>query len=45
MLVTDGTNMWVDMIDLDDGIYLSGTDNDIDDVIAWIPLPNPYEEE
>lgn len=43
VLVTDGTNMWVDTIDEDNGIYLSGTDNDIDGVIAWLPLPKPYE--
>lgn len=45
VLVTDGTNMWIDMIDDDEGIYFSGTDSEIDDVIAWLPLPKPYTGE
>lgn len=45
VLVTDGTNVWIDMIDNDEGIYFSGTDSEIDDVIAWLPLPTPYKGE
>jgi hypothetical protein len=45
VLVTDGTNVWVDSFDIDDFVYLSGTDNDIDGVIAWMELPEPYKEE
>lgn len=44
VLVTDGTNVWVDSFDIDDFVYLSGTDNDIDGVIAWMELPS-YKEE
>ena len=43
VLVTDGTNIWVDGFDIDDFVYLSGTDTDIDGVIAWIELPEPYK--
>lgn len=46
VLVTNGKNMWVDSFDEDaNGIYLSGTDDEIDGVTAWMPLPNPYKEE
>lgn len=45
VLVTNGIYVWRDSFDLDDGIYLSGTDDEIDDVIAWLPLPNPYKGE
>lgn len=43
VLVTDGANVWVDSFDMDDFVYLSGTDNDIDGVIAWMELPS-YKE-
>ena len=45
VLVTDGTNVWIDSFDIDDCVYLSGTGNDIDGVIAWMELPKPYKEE
>ena len=43
VLVTDGKNVWIDSFDEDDCVYLSGTDNEIDGVVAWLPLPKPYE--
>lgn len=45
VLVTDGKNVWIDSFDEDDCVYLSGTDNEIDGVSAWMPLPNPYKGE
>lgn len=45
VIVTNGINAWVDSFDIDDFVYLSGTDNDIDGVIAWMELPKPYKEE
>lgn len=45
VIVTNGTNAWVDSFDMDDCVYLSGTDNDIDGVIAWMEIPEPYKEE
>ena len=40
VLVTDGKNVWIDSFDEDDYVYLSGTGNDIDGVIAWMELPS-----
>ena len=40
VLVTDGVNVWVDSFDIDDYVYLSGTDDDIDGVIAWMEIPS-----
>lgn len=45
VLVTDGKSVWVDSFDEDDYVYLSGTDGEIDNVIAWLPLPKPYKGE
>ena len=45
VLVTSGKCVWVDSFDVDDCVYLSGTGNDIDGVIAWMELPEPYKEE
>lgn len=45
VLVTDGENVWIDSFDVDEYIYLSGTDSEIDGVIAWMPLPNPFKGE
>ena len=28
-----------------DGVYLSGTGDDMTGVTAWMPLPNPYKGE
>ena len=44
VLVTDGTSVWVDSFDKDDdGVWLSGTDNIIGGVIAWMEIPS-YKE-
>lgn len=43
VLVTDGVNVWIDSFDIDDCVYLSGTDTDIDGVIAWMEIPS-YKE-
>lgn len=46
VLVTDGTNVWIDIFaDIDDCVYLSGTDDDIDGVIAWMEIPSYKEEQ
>lgn len=45
VLVTDGKNVWIDSFDEDAYVYLSGTDSDLDNVIAWMELPEPYKEE
>lgn len=45
VFVTDGVNVWVDSFDIDDCVYLSGTSSEVDDVIAWMPLPVPYSGE
>lgn len=46
VLVTNGIRIWVDSFDEDtNGVYLSGTDGEIDGVTAWMPLPNPYKGE
>lgn len=43
VLVTDGKYVWIDSFDIDDSVYLSGTDNEVDRVKAWMPLPEPYK--
>ena len=43
VLVTDGKYVWIDSFDIDDSVYLSGTDNEVDGVKAWMPLPEPYK--
>lgn len=44
VFVTDGTDVWVDSFDEDDdGLWLSGTDNEIDVIVAWMEIP-PYKE-
>lgn len=43
VLVTNGKSAWLDSFDEDEnGIYLSGTGNEADDVLAWaeIEIPN-----
>ena len=46
VLVTDGTNVWIDIFaDINDCVYLSGTDDDIDGVIAWMEIPSYKEEQ
>lgn len=44
VIVTSGKYTWVDSFDIDDCVYLSGTDSDIDGVKAWMPLPEAYYE-
>ena len=47
VLVTDGSDVWIDTFDEDINgeIYLSATCCTVDEVTAWMPLPNPYREE
>lgn len=45
VLVTDGISVWVDSFDRDDCLYLAGTDDEIDGVIAWMELPSYKEEQ
>lgn len=45
VLVTSGKYVWVDSFDIDDFVYLSGTDNDIDGVVAWMEIPSYKEEQ
>lgn len=46
VLVTNGICIWVDSFDEDaDGVYLSGTGDEMTGVTAWMPLPNPYKGE
>ena len=45
VLVTDGENVWIDSFDEDDYVYLSCTDCDLYDVIAWMELPSYKEEQ
>ena len=41
VLVTDGTNIWVDGFDMDDFLCLSVSGYEVDGVIAWMEIP-PY---
>ena len=43
VLVTDGADVWGDCFYMDDGICVTNAYTKIDDVIAWLPLPKPYE--
>lgn len=43
VLVTDGSDVWVDCFYMDGGICVTDAYTEIDDVIAWLPLPEPYE--
>lgn len=43
VLVTDGTNIWVDGFDMDDFLCLSVSGYEVDGVIAWMEIP-PYKE-
>lgn len=44
VFVPDGTNIWTDIFDdIDDCLYLSGTDDDIGGAVAWMEIP-PYKE-
>lgn len=44
ILVTDGKRVWEDTwIEYDDG-YALDSNYDLDEVTAWMPLPEPYKE-
>lgn len=44
ILVTDGKRVWEDTwTEYDDG-YALDSNYDLDEVTAWMPLPNPYKE-
>lgn len=44
ILVTDGRRVWEDTwIEYDDG-YALDSNYDLDEVTAWMPLPEPYKE-
>ena len=42
VLVTNGIDVWAGLFYMDNGICFSDAD-DINDIIAWLPLPKPYE--
>jgi hypothetical protein len=45
VIVTNGKDVWIDAFnDMGDGVWLSETDDDIDGVVAWMELPEPYKE-
>ena len=45
VFVTDGVNVRIDSFDeaISGEVYLSGTGGNVDEVTAWMPLPNPYK--
>lgn len=44
ILVTDGKHVWQDTwIEYDNG-YALDSNYELDEVTAWMPLPNPYKE-
>ena len=45
ILVTDGKHVWQDTwIEYDDG-YALDSNYELDEVLAWMPLPKPYKED
>lgn len=45
ILVTDGKHVWQDTwIEYDDGYALDGN-YELDEILAWMPLPKPYMKE
>lgn len=44
VLVTDGKSVWVDSFYVDDFVYLSGTDKEVDRIKAWIELPIGFKD-
>lgn len=44
ILVTDGYRVWIDTFFDDNGLYLDSENALFWDVIAWMPLPEPYTE-
>ena len=47
VIVTDGIDVWIDAFDeaVSGEVYLSGTGGNVDEVTAWMPLPEPYTGE
>ena len=45
VLVTDGTNIWVDGFDMDDFLCLSMSGYEVDGVIAWTEIPSYKKEQ
>lgn len=43
ILLSNGKYVWTDTFFNDDGCYLDGGD-DIDEGMAWMPMPEPYKE-
>ena len=43
VLATDGKHVWTDCFHIDDVVYLDSGD-EIENVIAWMPLPEPPQE-
>lgn len=44
ILLTNGVHVWTDTFINDGECYLDGGD-DIDDDMAWMPMPKPYRED
>ena len=44
IIVTDGRHVWVDTCIVNDGYALDSGHDWIEDVIAWMPLPEPFRE-
>ena len=44
IIVTDGKYVWADICIIDDGCALDSGNDWIEDVIAWMPMPEPYRE-
>ena len=44
IIVTDGRHVWVDTCIVNDGYALDSGHDWIEDVVAWMPLPEPYRE-
>ena len=44
IIVTNGRHVWVDTCIVNDGYGLDSGHDWIEDVIAWMPLPEPYRE-
>ena len=44
IIVTDGRHVWVDTCIVNDGYALDSGHDWIEDVVAWMPMPEPYRE-
>lgn len=45
ILVTNGKYVWIDTFCEDDGFYLDGGNELVEEVTAWMPLPEPYNKD